>query len=164
MMRVSGPEYVSIHKINDKTINIFGDEHWDKYGECDNCKNDNECKTIPNFLKDLERPCDIILEAPYATSTKHKDFLKRFIKSYQSDGYLGDTLKALQKQLYNNKHSSRSTIRVHYGDMRYHPTFYSLGMVSYALRYHVHKDLPFVIAIITHFKNKYYIKNILMLV
>lgn len=149
MLRLSGPEYVSVISVN-KAMNIvlLGDDHVSAQRECDKCRNSKNCKDINHFLQTLIKPAHILLEAPYATKFTKKE-VKTFVSSLPKLGYLSKALTHFDNHMYA-KHTPEN-LHVHHGDFRFHPSFALLRHTQLALKRGDIKYIPYVQSVIHDF-------------
>jgi hypothetical protein len=107
MVYIQGPVYVSIFKINNKNIFLFGDQH-------DTNHKDKLTKTkfITEFIDNLKPSTDVFLES-YFLGKKNK----RKLPIYDSISTITTVYNHYKDKMYN--HNKREiNLRVHYTDVR----------------------------------------------
>ena len=156
MLRVSGPQYLTTFQSNACHIILIGDEHFSTEGSCAGCKTDNRCMDIVQLLNHLEKPLDIFLESPVVLSSQ-KNKAAEIIKGMKSSGWLDIVTRKLLKYMYGKQ--KKEGLRVHYGDIRQHPSLYSLQWLVQILRFNKHDDVDVALSIVHDFKGKTYFKR-----
>lgn len=160
MLRISGPQYISIFQTKNINIILLGDEHFSNAETCNECENDSKCTTILDVLKRLKKsnPMDIFLESPVVLK-KYRSKLKKIIKTSNKKGWLSHVTKQYVNSLYGHEKKDSKGLRVHYGDIRLHPSLYPLQLLTSILEEKTKDDVKIALSIIDDFKGKTYFKR-----
>lgn len=155
MLRISGPEYIRVLTYKNITnIVLLGDEHFSTAGRCHRCNGKTkDCKEVVDFLESLKKPADIFLEAAYATTYNKKE-IAEFLESIREDGFLRKVEKHFIQQMYGtHKHNSKVNMRVHFGELRVHPSLQLMRLAKHIIETQDKEKIDYALGVIFDFKS-----------
>src|SRR5208282_4954374 len=129
---VNGPVSIYIYKFNhnniEKTVYLFGDEHFDRNNICDPCDAEN-CIGIKELIDKLivdDKSIDFFLETEYMSRSQRNDneyvinLKKKTLERKEKIGFMGD-LRYDFFDCFYSECKKYSNVKFHYTDMRHQP-------------------------------------------
>lgn len=116
-LKISGPISWYQFKIGNKTIDLFGDEHWSKEFSCE--KGEYTITKLIDLISKVNINKNVVSDMYFEAAFSLKESVKSI---YGSNGYLGEIQRYLDKCLVPNKSECQyntKIIRFHYIDLRY---------------------------------------------